>query len=790
MNLFRFIASGIFFAIFISWAYIPPVSSQAVPGFIAQERINKLFKEFPELKERTEQFKAFETPRGNQEKVNLKEVLQEQTIFSPLLHSGADPKGILDLIFENVTSTCANHFRYALNSIFWFNGVPETWVLQMFDSYGKIPSGILSGHTSTLGDFHECVQIRGEYTPEGSTEAQIVNGRYATTYVFPGPELMKLIEQAPGNSSTMEVLSPGLRESVSFQVLIGYIMDLTSLPWMVPMAGACFPESCSIEDIQQILTSYHVHVSQDYVSQVVVATYTDEKPSFDVSDYVMIVVLAFIGVLCLSGTLWDIQRSPKEGNSHDSPGFAMKLLLAFSFYTNTKKWASTKVGSDNLGCLHGLRFLSMAWVVLCHTFSMILSQPTWNLVDVKMLYRDWSFYPIMNGTPSVDTFFALSGTLVAYSLLKELDKTKGKLNYPLFVIHRYLRLTPTYLILMGVMATLLPYFGNGPLWYTMDAESKGCQDFWWHNALYVNNLITHETTGCYGEAWYLANDMQFYLLSPLVIYPLWRWKRIGFGILTVLSIASVVIPAWIIADKSLPPTLTPSINLKTYMADIYLKPWARFGPYVIGLGLGYILHYRVRNLGKFRAIPKLVIAAGWALCTALALAVIFGGMYYFDPVNADDTFSSFHTAIYGGLHRTIWGVCICWIIFACVSGYGGWVNKFLSLKLFMPLGRLTFCMYITAYHIQFIYHSSVPHAEHFSMYRVVNIFFAHMVMSGLTAYILTMALESPFIHLEKMIFASRTPARPVQQANNLKLEEANVSNKSASDLSIKIENGK
>ncbi|CAG7819852.1 unnamed protein product [Allacma fusca] len=740
MNLFRSIASGIFFALFISWTYIPPVSSQAFPGSIAQERINKLFAEFPELKERSEQFKALETPRGNQEKVNLKEVLQQQTIFSLLRQSKANPKDTLDPIFENVTSTCEQHFRYALNSIFWLNGVPETWALQMFDSYG--------------------------------------------------PELMKLIAQAPGNSSTMEVLSPGLRESVSFQVLLEYMMDLTSFPWLIPMTGACFPDSCSAVDVQQILTSYHKHVSQDYVSQAVVSTFTDEKPSFDASDYVMIVVLAFICILCLSGTLLDIQRSSKENNSHSSPGFAMKLLLAFSFYTNTKKWASTKVGSDNLGCLHGIRFLSMGWVVLGHTFSMILSQPTWNLVDLKMLYKDWTFYPILNGTVSVDTFFTLSGTLVAYSLLKELDKTKGKLNYPLFVIHRYLRLTPTYLILMGVMATILPYFGNGPLWYMMEAESKGCQDFWWHNVLYVNNLIKHETGGCYGEAWYLANDMQFYLLSPLVIYPLWRWKRIGFGILAVLSIASVVIPTWIIADKRLPPTLTASIDLKTYMADIYLKPWTRFGPYVVGLGLGYILHYRVRNLGKFRAIPKLIIAVGWALSTAVALGVIFGGMYYFDPVNKDETFSSFHTAVYGGLHRTIWGVCICWIIFACVSGYGGWVNKFLSLKLFMPLGRLTFCMYITAYHIQMIFHSSIPHAEHFSMYRAVNVFFAHLVMSGFAAYVLTMALESPFIHIEKMIFESRTPARPVQQANNLKPEEANVSDRNANDLSVKIENGK
>ncbi|CAG7723086.1 unnamed protein product, partial [Allacma fusca] len=46
-----------------------------------------------------------------------------------------------------------------------------------------------------------------------------------------------------------------------------------------------------------------------------------------------------------------------------------------------------------------------------------------------------------------------------------------------------------------------------------DTESRNCGKYWWHNALYVNNLVKYDVTGgCYGEAWYLANDMQFYLL--------------------------------------------------------------------------------------------------------------------------------------------------------------------------------------------------------------------------------------------------------------------------------------
>ncbi|CAG7819245.1 unnamed protein product, partial [Allacma fusca] len=196
------------------------------------------------------------------------------------------------------------------------------------------------------------------------------------------------------------------------------------------------------------------------------------------------IVLVFFGGLCITGTILDLSLAKASKPLHQ--GLPVRMLLAFSFYTNTQKFLSTKAGSGNLGCLHGLRFLSLAWVVLCHTFSMLRMQITWNIVDSKAMYKDWSLYPILNGTPSVDTFFTLSGTLVAYNLLKELDKKKGRLNYILFVVHRYLRLTPTYLIIMGIMATLLPYTGTGPMWSSIDTESRNCGKYWWHNALYVN----------------------------------------------------------------------------------------------------------------------------------------------------------------------------------------------------------------------------------------------------------------------------------------------------------------
>ncbi|CAG7667431.1 unnamed protein product [Allacma fusca] len=180
----------------------------------------------------------------------------------------------------------------------------------------------------------------------------------------------------------------------------------------------------------------------------------------------MIVVLASIAALCIVGTAVDLQSVYSTEGKLSKPGKFTKIILAFSFYTNTKKF----------------------------------------LMDMKKILTDMSLAPVLNGTPSVYTFFTLSGALVAYNFLKELDKRKGKFNYFMFVIHRYLRLTPTYAIVIGLMATLVPYFGNGPYWFALEQDNANCRKYWWHNLLYFNNLVKYEAGLCYSESCRYPSD--------------------------------------------------------------------------------------------------------------------------------------------------------------------------------------------------------------------------------------------------------------------------------------------
>ena len=88
----------------------------------------------------------------------------------------------------------------------------------MIDAWGKIPdSGLLSGHTSSPGDFHECLQIRGTYKDRESSEMKPLKGSYCGTYIFPLPPNDTTTEMPPTTTDkyTNSLGRGNLRQSVS-----------------------------------------------------------------------------------------------------------------------------------------------------------------------------------------------------------------------------------------------------------------------------------------------------------------------------------------------------------------------------------------------------------------------------------------------------------------------------------------------------------------------------------------------------------------------------------------------
>ncbi|XP_055942768.1 nose resistant to fluoxetine protein 6-like [Argiope bruennichi] len=165
-----------------------------------------------------------------------------------------------------------------------------------------------------------------------------------------------------------------------------------------------------------------------------------------------------------------------EDQKPKGPSLGLRCLLAFSFKTNMGKIFTVGKG-DGIRAIHGLKFLSMALIIFQHTSSFA----TTNLFYVNPGFteetpKDFLSQIFVNGTFAVDTFYLISGVLVAFVTLKGLEKTNGKLPLLYFYFHRYFRLTPLFMAVIMFCAYHLQNVSSGPNWlHSIEMYDSWCR---------------------------------------------------------------------------------------------------------------------------------------------------------------------------------------------------------------------------------------------------------------------------------------------------------------------------
>jgi peptidoglycan/LPS O-acetylase OafA/YrhL len=206
-----------------------------------------------------------------------------------------------------------------------------------------------------------------------------------------------------------------------------------------------------------------------------------------------------------------------------------------------------------------------------------------------------------------------------------------------------------------------------------------CRDGWWLNLLYINNFNEDlDREHCIGWSWYLANDMQMFLISPLVIYPFWRWPLIGWIWSAVLLAAATALR---LARELQDFGDRERAALNFY--EVYSKPWYRYQPYIIGLMLGAgLFHLRKWKAvqaakstydkaidgpsvtpGGQRVISPGIAVVGWVAAWLFGLWCVYGrawGGHEFDMSKAA-------TVIFESFSKVGWSLALAWVIFACAE---------------------------------------------------------------------------------------------------------------------------
>jgi len=408
-----------------------------------------------------------------------------------------------------------------------------------------------------------------------------------------------------------------------------------------------------------------------------------------------------------------------------------------------------------LSGLDGLRSFSMLWIILAHTTLLVCLLGT---DDQDALIDNLESVPqqfTLGASLAVDTFFFLSGLLTTYTLLRRMRKgNKNSFPAGMFILLRFLRLTPLYAFILLFYTYVVPHLASGPVWYRMHQDTQLCRDSWWANLLYVNDFYpTSFHSTCMSWSWYLANDMQFFILGLIILTIYLRVKWLGVGISVSLAVAAVV-TGWILLDH----------HRNDIQDDYYDKPYTRVTPFAIGILLGILFvdhDYINIRLSKLRSTVMMTVSI------ILILAVVYVDYANFrhpdrmkeadgttDVINAGD-FTAQENAAYQSGGRLIFALAIATLTLLCVTGHGGVVNNFLSSGFWEPLGKLTYGAYLVHPVVIRCYYYQKVQLFHFDAFEQSMYFLSISAMSYFIAGVLHVMVELPFANLTKFVIPAR-----------------------------------
>ncbi|EDW43345.1 nose resistant to fluoxetine protein 6 [Drosophila sechellia] len=594
----------------------------------------------------------------------------------------------------------------------------QYWALKMLDSWGSIPSGLLTGNMFDLGNFDECLKIN-----HGVSLGRTIQGKYCFLSVSPTQAL-------------------GVQGSI-----IGSFKTAT-----------CLPASCSATQMNTFVSMVakqllNVSIPSSAMSISESSCQTSESVPWDGLTIFMIVILSLMGSLVALFTLWDYCL----GKNQDQLPTIVKV---FSARVNSRalfRIVEVNSSPNVIDCLHGIRCLSLMWVVFCHQYVMAALASNINIFHVI----SWEETPyasfILHGFFSVDSFFVLGGLLVALIPLRMMDRTKGKLNVPLMYLHRLIRIVPLLAIAIVMYLKLMPIVADGPRFGSGYSGKVDCENGWYWTLLFVNNYTEEK---CLGHTWYLSVDMQLFIISPIMLIALYKWgKKAAAGIFVLIVLLSGCLFATIMVNKY-------SLVLKHFsmdaQKDLYFATHTHATPWLTGFLFGYILHL---NRGKKFQLSKVVAWSGWVLCLAMIFTSIFA-LYPYAKWTGPEL-STFAEASYYTLTRVGWCMALCWVIFACMNGYGGLANSFLSSPLWQPLSRLSYSVYMWHMFFQEINIRSMRTNSYFSNYTIMLNFWSTFGFAVLFAYVMHLVIEAPFGGLDYFL-------RPKQRSPPLVKQKSQI----------------
>lgn len=569
-----------------------------------------------------------------------------------------------------------------------------------------------------------------------------------------------------------------------------YVTMMVRLELLTIGLGICGPKECEASDYESRAKALFDFLfdnypkTQEYLKSNPV-TVKDTKEynnrSLDSGAIFTIIFLFTLLSTIIAGTITDIlnpQSPEKQLKGYKS------ILVCFSIITNFKKLTTLPQHSDNLQVFNGVKVIGMLWICEGHNYTYSFNSPSVNpgraLDLLKEFWSRLSFTPIY----IVDLFFIMGGFLVTFLTVGELRKRRGKMNWVMFVVHRFLRICPIYFFVLMIFINLVKYLGSSAMWPMFwDKYEESC-GYWWANVLFISNFEPSDMYSCMGWSWYIPNDMQFYVITPIILILYCKNKMYGYGILLVLSISSIIGMIIQASVNDYNPGIVHGTMKMDQFIHFYQRPYNRIGAYLIGMAYGFayrgyidskqkieqkevelqgsgpetglisnkkldkITHYEVITI----ELPKKRLIRWGFFITGLIF--IFGILFipYNFENNDPDYWSKGSKSVYVAVEHFIFGIGFVLCMMPMIEGYGGHVKNFLANKYFSVAAKISFSFYLI-HPIVILYHGfNRPESHYISHFNYWFALPSTIIFTTLFATLATLCVEGPMLALEKIIF--------------------------------------
>lgn len=483
----------------------------------------------------------------------------------------------------------------------------------------------------------------------------------------------------------------------------------------------------------------------------------------------------------------------------------MLFIKDLSIYENAKSFLSVQQSPRDISCLHGIRCLTMSWIIIAHT----MQYNDWSAFararEVEVHLRSLITQPLFNGTYLVDTFFLMSGLLTSYTIFvgsknaTSLDQIRKKFSSINYLMNRYLRLTPQVLFVSGlfILLPLATSNAGSPHWYTMTGEySEFCTRNWWLQIFQLQAFV-NPAEMCNFASWWVSVDSFFHLIALFILliifanfkkspatrssrqmtsaaadaisndnnsdsndmssYNSIRVRNFALGTCVLCTLFGMIIQFGFHYYFKLPPNMMSTIPQTEAMFSIttlyfFWTPMSHSIPFILGLLTGFMIAREKELIKRHLNWPRALLL--WSCVIPTILLELFStyfwiiGYWSYKPAWMASTYSVSCTLI--------WSLCLIWIILACKFNYAGPINSILSCNFFIILSKASYLVYLSHFLILFNFFGSQNLLLEPSQLIITYVMIGNICISMVFGSFLCVTLEMPWLRMHKRLMGKST----------------------------------